>query len=122
MAALTLVACSDDGETARRLCREHLAYYVGGMGAFYHELLHGYGYGAVADTIQRLWKAGDRAGAAHAIPRDVLDDLVVAGTRAECLAALEARRQAGFGHIVAFPPHGIDPDQLRHTLRAIAPG
>jgi F420-dependent oxidoreductase-like protein len=121
MAALTLVACTHDGETARALCREHLAYYVGGMGTFYQELLHGYGYGALADRIKALWTAGDRAGAADAIPREVLDDLVVAGTRAECRAALDARRAAGFGHVVAFPPHGIDPDQLRETLKAVAP-
>lgn len=120
VAALTLVACSDDGETARALCREHLAYYVGGMGTFYHELLHGYGYGSVADQVQAYWQAGDRAAAADAIPRDILDDLVVAGTRAECHAALEARRRAGFAHIVAFPPHRIEPEQLRHTLRAVA--
>lgn len=120
MAALTLVACSDDGETARALCRGHLAYYVGGMGSFYHELLAGYGYGNVADQVQARWRAGDRAGAADAIPRDVLDDLVVAGTAAECRAALDVRRQAGFDHLVAFPPHAIAPEQLKHTLRAIA--
>jgi F420-dependent oxidoreductase-like protein len=120
MAAFTLVACCDNGETARGLCREHLAYYVGGMGTFYHELLHGYAYGDIADRVQALWKAGDRAGAADAIPREVLDDLVIAGTPQECLAALTARERAGFQHVVAFPPHGIDPDQLRQTLRAVA--
>ena len=120
MAAMTLAACSEDGETARELAREHLAYYVGGMGTFYYELMHGYGYGDVADRVQARWKAGDRAGAAGAIPREMLDDLVVAGTPAECRTAIEARRQAGFRHIVAFPPHGIEPDQLRFTLRALA--
>lgn len=120
MAAMTLVAYSDDGETARDLCREHLAYYIGGMGTFYHQMMHDYGYGVVADRIQAHWTAGDRVGAAAAIPRDMLDDLVIAGTRTECRAALEARRQAGFAHIVAFPPHGIDPTLLRQTLRAVA--
>jgi F420-dependent oxidoreductase-like protein len=122
VAALTLVSCTADGETARALCREHLAYYVGGMGTFYHELLHRYGYGEVADRIQASWKAGDRAGAAQAIPREVLDDLVVAGTAEECRAALEARRNAGFRHIVAFPPHNSEPAQVLETLRAVAPG
>ncbi|MEJ0069823.1 MAG: LLM class flavin-dependent oxidoreductase [Pseudomonadota bacterium] len=120
MAALTLVACTPDGEIARDLCRQHLAYYVGGMGTFYQELLDSYGYGALAERIKTLWAAGDRDGAARAIPRDVLDDLAIAGTRAECRAGLDARRAAGFGHIVVFPPHGIDPAQLRDTLTAIA--
>lgn len=121
VAPLTLAACSDDGETARELCREHLAYYVGGMGTFYHELMRGYGYGETADRILTLWKQGDRVGAARVIPRDVLDDLVIAGTREECRAAIETRRRAGFRHIVAFPPHGASPEQVKHILRAIAP-
>ena len=119
MAALTLVACSDDGETARALCREHLAYYIGGMGTFYHELMHGYGYGDVADRIKSAWRNGNRAGAADVIPRDVLDDLVVAGNRAECLAAIEARREAGISHLVVFPPHNVSPELFVTTLEAI---
>jgi coenzyme F420-dependent oxidoreductase len=121
VAALLLVACSADGETARALCREHLAYYVGGMGTFYHELMHQYGYGDVGDRIKAAWKKGDRAGASAAIPRDVLDDLVVAGTQEECRAAIEVRRKAGFRHIVAFPPHSSEPEQVLETLKAVAP-
>lgn len=116
MAALTLTACLADGERARALAREHLAYYVGGMGTFYQELLRSYGYGEVADTVGALWKQGKRADAATAIPREVLDDLVVAGTAAECRAALEARQQAGFRHLIVFPPHGMSPEETRETL------
>jgi len=121
MAAMTLAACSADGETARALAREHLAYYVGGMGTFYHELLHRYGYGSTADAIKACWAARDRRGAAEAIPREVLDDLAIAGTAAECRAALAARARAAFAHIVAFPPHGSNPEQVRDTLKALAP-
>lgn len=117
MAALTLLACSEDGDTARKLCAQHLAYYVGGMGTFYAELMHEYGYGAVADQLQVSWKAGDRDGAAAAIPREVLDDLVIAGTPAECRAALAAREHAGIKHVVVFPPHHASPDQVEFALR-----
>jgi F420-dependent oxidoreductase-like protein len=120
MAAMTLVACSEDGETARALCREHLAYYVGGMGTFYHELMHRYGYGDVADAIQAAWKDGRRAAAADCIPREILDDLVVAGNRVECLDAIDVRRRAGFQHIVCFPPHSASPEQVTTTLQSVA--
>jgi F420-dependent oxidoreductase-like protein len=120
-APLTLVACSADGDTARLLCAQHLAYYVGGMGTFYGELMHDFGYGEMADRIQALWKAGDRDGATRAIPREILDDLVIAGTEAECRAAIEARARIGIEHIVAFPPHGISPEQLHYTLKTVAP-
>ena len=121
MAVMTLVAYSRDGETARMQCREHLAYYVGSMGRFYHELLHSYGYGKVADRVRSAWKAGNRAAAAAAIPRPVLDDLVIAGNRAECLEAMQIRRGAGFRHIVIFPPHGSSVEQVKATLTAMAP-
>ena len=119
MAALTLVACSDDGEVARDLCREHLAYYIGGMGTFYHELMHEYGYGDMANRIQESWRDGNRVAAADAISRDVLDDLAVAGTREDCLTAIEARRAAGISHLVVFPPHNISPELFATTIEAI---
>lgn len=118
-APLTLVACAENGDQARALCAQHLAYYVGGMGTYYGELMHDFGYGEMADRIQALWKEGDRAGATRAIPRDVLDDLVIAGTPAECRAAIEARKKIGIEHLVVFPPHAISPDELDFTLKAI---
>ncbi|MDP6342127.1 MAG: LLM class flavin-dependent oxidoreductase [Alphaproteobacteria bacterium] len=121
MAAMTLAVATEDGAAARALCREHLAYYVGGMGIFYHELLHGYGYGDVADNVVAAWKRGARDAAAEAIPDEVLDDLVIAGTTPECLDAVEARRRAGLEHIVVFPPHGASPEQVSGTLEALAP-
>lgn len=120
-APLTLVMCAENGDAARALCAEHLAYYVGGMGTFYAELMQDFGYGDMADKVQALWKAGDRDGAAKSIPRDILDDLVIAGTEAECRAALAARQRIGIEHIVIFPPHNVTPDGLRYTLKTLAP-
>lgn len=119
MAALTLTACLADGERARTLAREHLAYYVGGMGSFYQELLHSYGYGGVADEVGALWKQNRRTEAAKAIARHVLDDLVVAGTPEDCRAGLAARAAAGFAHLIAFPPHGMSAAETRETLAAL---
>lgn len=119
-APLTLVACAPNGDEARLLCAQHLAYYVGGMGTFYGELMQDFGYGDMADRVQALWKQGDRDGATRAITRDILDDLVIAGTPAECRAAIEARAKIGIEHIVVFPPHGISADQLEYTLKTVA--
>lgn len=117
IAALTLVACADDGESARNLCREHLAYYIGGMGTYYHELFTKYGNGALADEIQTLWKANKRQHAAKIIPREVLDDVVIAGTPEECLEAIDLRRKAGLNHIVLFPPHNANAVQVLSALK-----
>jgi len=117
----TLTMMADDGDAARLLCAQHLAYYVGGMGVYYHELMTEYGFGEEADRIQERWRAKDRDGAARQVSRAMLDALVIAGTRDECLAAIERRRAAGVGHIVFFPPHGASVEAAMTTLRGLAP-
>lgn len=70
-------ACAIGEDTASLLprCRDHLALYIGGMGArgknFYNDLAHGYGFGEQARVVQDLYLKGDRTGAAAALP-DVL--------------------------------------------------
>ncbi len=121
-AALQTLTCTmPDGNEARMLCAQHLAYYVGGMGVYYHELMHSYGFGEEADRIQERWRAKDRDGAARQVSRAMLDALVIAGTRDECLAAIEARRALGVKHIVIFPPHGASIEVTRQTMQALAP-
>jgi F420-dependent oxidoreductase-like protein len=121
LAAQTLTSVSEDGDEARLHCAEHLAYYVGGMGAYYHELMHSYGFGEEADRIQERWKAKDRIGAARQVSRAMLDALVIAGTRDDCLQAIAKRRAAGIEHIVIFPPHGASVAEVKRTMTALAP-
>ncbi len=121
MAVMTLAVADADGEAARALCREHLAYYIGGMGSFYSELMTGYGYGVEADAIVAAWRADRRGEAAALVTDEMLADLVIAGNPAECRAAIEERQAAGISHIVAFPPHGADGAQVAVTLDALAP-
>ena len=56
--------------------RARLALYVGGMGArhknFYAELAAGFGYAEAAAVVQERFLAGDRAGAAAAVPADLV--------------------------------------------------
>ncbi len=121
LAAQTLTAVSNNGDEARLQCAQHLAYYVGGMGTYYHELMHSYGYGDEADRIQACWKAKDREGAARQVSRAMLDALVIAGTRDECLEAIAKRKATGIEHIVIFPPHGASVAEVKHTMTALAP-
>jgi coenzyme F420-dependent oxidoreductase len=121
LAMLTLAAVTPSAREARQLCAWHLAYYVGGMGTFYHELMSRSGFGGEADAIRERWKRGDREGAAAQVSRAMLDELVIAGTRDDCLRAIEARRAAGITHLVLFPPHGSSIDAVKNTLRALGP-
>jgi alkanesulfonate monooxygenase SsuD/methylene tetrahydromethanopterin reductase-like flavin-dependent oxidoreductase (luciferase family) len=118
---VTLAAVSEPADEARSLCAQHLAYYVGGMGTFYGELMQSFGFGDEAARIRDRWSRGDRAGAAAQVSGKMLDALVIAGTRDDCLRAIEARRAAGIAHVILFPPHGSSVDAVTSTLRALAP-
>ncbi|WP_426511035.1 LLM class F420-dependent oxidoreductase [Dactylosporangium sp. McL0621] len=78
-----LLAIGPDVTGLRDLARPSIALYVGGMGAkgrnFYHDLLGRYGYAAEADRIQDLYLAGHRAEAAAAVPADLLERISLIG-------------------------------------------
>jgi alkanesulfonate monooxygenase SsuD/methylene tetrahydromethanopterin reductase-like flavin-dependent oxidoreductase (luciferase family) len=84
--------------------------------------MHRFGFGDEADRIPERWKRGDREGAAAQVSGAMLDALVIAGTRDDCLRAIEARRAAGIDHLVLFPPHGSSIDFVTRTLRALGRG
>jgi F420-dependent oxidoreductase-like protein len=121
VAPITLGAVTADGDAARALAAGHLAYYVGGMGAFYHELMHRYGFGEEADRVRERWRQNDRAGAARQVSRAMLDALTVCGTETEARDAADARRAAGIGALLLMPPHGTPVEVARRTLEALAP-
>lgn len=54
----------------------------------YEHTLREQGYGAMLDQVLERQAAGDREGAAHAIPDDVIDEVAVAGSLADCAARL----------------------------------
>src|SRR5260370_603935 len=56
---------TDDVKAARHRERPHIAFYIGGMGVFYHQYMHRIGFGADADRIRQAWEARDRDGAAR---------------------------------------------------------
>ena len=55
------------------------------------------------------WARGDRKGAVEAIPDEVVDDLVVHGSPAECAAKLDLYRAAGVNTVVIALP-ALDPE------------
>jgi len=77
------VAVGSDVEAAADLLRPHLALYVGGMGSersnFHREAVERLGYAAACTEVQRRWAAGDRAGAARAVPTELVLDVALAG-------------------------------------------
>ena len=57
---------TDNVAAARDRERPHIAFYIGGMGVFYHQYMHRIGFGADADRVRAAFAAKDRDGAAQA--------------------------------------------------------
>ena len=112
---------SEELAEGEQLIRAHMAYYVGGMGRYYHNLFRRMGYWSEADAVRDAWASGERGKAAGAITEDMLDNIAVLGNAAQCRAKLEKFRRNGADMpIVAFP-HGTALPAIRHTLEALAP-
>ena len=67
-----------------------LLLYLGGMGSrktnFYVDLTHRYGFGEVADEVQRLYQDGDREAAYAAISDDLVHATSLIGSESEVAA------------------------------------
>jgi len=51
---------TDDVAAARDRERPHIAFYIGGMGVFYHQYMHRIGFGADADRVREAFQARER--------------------------------------------------------------
>jgi len=120
---LSLPCCAlDDGEEARQLARQHLAFYVGGMGTFYRDALARQGYEDTAHEISQQWASGDHEAAMAAIDDELLDALGAAGTPEQCRDRFaEFAEVDGVDAVSVSFPRAADTDQVDATLAALAP-
>src|SRR2546426_11616117 len=75
---------TDDIAAARDRERPHIAFYIGGMGVFYHEYMRRIGFGAEADRVREAFQARERDRAAALGTRRVGGCLTVLGTPKQC--------------------------------------
>ena len=117
------VAIDGDLEAAKSVVKAGLVLYFGGMGSrktnFYVDLAHRFGFGDVADEVQRRFQDGDRAGAFEAVPDEIVEATSLVGTEAEVADRLERFRGAGIDRLIVSPVHVERTEQL-HTLERLA--
>ncbi len=117
------VAIDGDLEAARNMVRMGLVLYFGGMGSrktnFYVDLAHRFGFGDVADEVQRLFQAGDKEAAFKALPDEVVNAVSLIGTEAEVAERLTRFRENGIDRLIATPVHP-EPAQMKHTVERLA--
>jgi F420-dependent oxidoreductase-like protein len=119
------LAIGENVEPLREVVKPHLALYIGGMGAkgknFYHTLATRYGYGAQADRIQELYLAGDKDGAAKAVPDELVRDVSLIGTPGFVKERVAAFRAAGVTtlNVVPIAATAAERVKLIETLRGL---
>ena len=111
----------DEMAVGERGIRSHMAYYIGGMGDYYHALVSRSGYSSEADAVREAWAAGDRGKAAAAISDAMLENIAVLGSISECQAKLDRFRSAGVDMPILIFPRGAPLPGIKRTIEALAP-
>src|SRR5947199_8395453 len=74
----------DDVAAARDRERPHIAFYIGGMGVFYHQYMHRIGFGADADRVREAFQARQRDRAAELVTDEMVDAMTILGPPKQC--------------------------------------
>ncbi|WP_431946629.1 LLM class F420-dependent oxidoreductase [Actinacidiphila sp. bgisy167] len=115
------LAVGEDVDALADLFRPYTALYVGGMGSreqnFYNRLAQRMGYEKEAAEIQDKYLAGDKDGAAAAIPRELIDATTLLGSVARIADRMQAYAAAGVTTLT-LSPAGFTLDERVAALRA----
>ncbi len=97
--SLLVTEDADEAERALRRVRQHLALYIGGMGArgrnFYNDLAVRYGFPDAAGEVQELYLGGRQQQAAAALPDELVRGVSLVGPRGFVAERVAAFAEAG---------------------------
>ncbi len=115
------IAVGDDVNGLADLFRPYTALYVGGMGSrkqnFYNQLAGRMGYEKEAAEIQDKYLAGDKDGAAAAVPHQLIDSTTLLGGVDRIADRMQAYAAAGVTTLT-LSPAGFTLDERLAALRA----
>jgi coenzyme F420-dependent oxidoreductase len=120
VAPYVLSCVSEDVEAVRRLVQAHLAYYIGGMGTFYADLIARYGFEDEVARVREAWGRRDRQAAAGQVSDAMVARMAICGSPQEGRAQLERYRAAGVTLPIVSFAHGASRAMIRQTLEGLA--
>ena len=122
IAVQTFLLITDDaGAEAAAIShvRNHVALYVGGMGAkgrnYYNTLFTRYGYADEAGAIQDLYLHGRKDEAAAAVPDEFVRSMALIGPMAHVQHRVAAYRAAGVSCLIAEPLAPSHAERVEHV-------
>lgn len=119
VAPMVTLVCMDDVETAKMFARYPIAFYIGGMGKFYYEMVSRMGYPKEADVIRNLWQTNKRDEAQAAVTDGMLAEMAVCGTVEQCREGLRRWKEAGVT-LPIIPIPTMDYNQMKKTMEGLA--
>jgi len=116
----TVIPMGDKMSAAR--AKEIIAFYIGGMGDYYKQLLTGFGYGEECEKVAELYSdKATRKEAQNAVSERMIEALTISGTPEHCVAELKRRREFGIGlPIISLPPNAPWP-LVKMFIEGLAP-
>jgi F420-dependent oxidoreductase-like protein len=121
VAPFVAVVPFDDRDAARSFVKPLVAFYIGGMGTYYHALFCRYGFEENANRVRALYDS-DRRQAAAAVADELVDAIAICGPAAYCRERLADWRRHGVGMPLVNLPVGMPPEVTEQLLTTIAPG
>jgi F420-dependent oxidoreductase-like protein len=111
---------TDDIAAARDRERPHIAFYIGGMGVFYHQYMHRIGFGTEADRIREAYLGRERERAAQLVTDEMVDAMTIIGSPRQCRKQMQAFFDAGVQEVrLVF--NEPNKDAYLKALKAVAP-
>ena len=113
------VIVADDLRRARDRARLPLAYYVGGMGDYYHDSLARLGLAAEAGRVRAAWQAGRRKEAIKAVTDAMVDRIAICGPLDGCRARLaELYAHGATLPLIPLPTEGTTAEKC-HVIESL---
>ncbi|MFE0462106.1 LLM class F420-dependent oxidoreductase [Kitasatospora sp. NPDC058965] len=114
------IAVGEDVAAAADAQRDYVALYIGGMGSkeknFYNQLACRMGYEQAAEEVQQRYLAGDKKGAAAAVPHELIDACSLLGPKERIADRMQAYAAAGVTTLT-LAPTGWTRDERLTALR-----
>lgn len=109
-------------EAGSLMARRIIAFYIGGMGDYYTELLSRYGFAEDCKKIAALYAdKATRMQAALAVPDSMIESLTISGDPMQCIAELKRRRSFGVDLPILNLPTDVPWEMTEMFIRGMAP-
>ncbi len=111
---------TDDIDAAMERERPHIAFYLGGMGVFYHQYFTRIGFGEDADRVREAYLARERDRAAELVTDEMIHATTIIGNPQQCRDQMTEFFDAGVDEIrLVF--NELDPYSYLKALKAVGP-